>query len=280
MRYRELNQRFPEVNLLLLMGVLEVAGFAALLAFQHLGTDARGRLSGGGFLGILLFQAAMCAVTMVWARVADGWTLERFRMARPVLPPLVLGILAGAFVSLGMLGYHLLVRGRGLQSALDGESLPAVLVWALPAWLLLAPLLSLKDELLFRGYTFVRLGRARSGLYGLGVSSLLFAVIHSLEQPPTFWQFCGLFATGLYAAWLFHKTGSLWAPVGARALVVMGDMLVSGNPRLGALWKYDVAPEGTLMDAAVYVLLLWLSGVLVSLTSRNGEATPARPESR
>ncbi|NPC86457.1 CPBP family intramembrane metalloprotease, partial [Pyxidicoccus fallax] len=113
-------------------------------------------------------------------------------------------------------------------------------------------------------------------LYGLGVSALLFAVIHSVEQPPTFWQFCGLLATAVYATWLFQKTGSLWAPVGARALVVMGDMLVSGNPQLGALWKYDVAPEGSLEDAVAYVVLLVLSGGLVKLTSRDGEAPAAR----
>ncbi|MFP2923624.1 CPBP family intramembrane glutamic endopeptidase [Pyxidicoccus sp. 3LG] len=276
MRYRELNQRFPEVNILLLLGVLELAGVAALLAVQHFATDAQGRLGGGGLLAILLFQAAACAVAMSWARVADGWTLQQFRMERPVLPPLMLGAVAGAFVSAGMLGYHLLVRGRDLQTALHGESLSGVLVWALPAWLLLAPLLSLKDELLFRGYIFVRLGRARSALYGLGASSLLFAVIHSVEQPPTFWQFCGLFATGLFAAWLFHETHSLWAPLGARALVLMGDMLVSGNPQLGALWKYSVEPEGTMGDAIVYIVLLGLSGVLIKLTRWGSEATPAR----
>jgi membrane protease YdiL (CAAX protease family) len=280
MRYRELSQRFPEVNLLLLMGVLEGVGFAALLGLQRFGTDARGRLDGGGLLGILLLQAATCAVTVLWARRVDGWTLQRFRMERPVLPPLVLGVLAGAFVALGMLGYHLLVRGRGLQTAVDGAPLSAVLVWAVPSWLVLAPLLSLKDELLFRGYTFVRLGRARSALYGLGVSALLFAAIHSIERAPTFWQFCGLLGTAVYATWLFQKTGSLWAPVGARALVVMGDMLVSGNPRLGALWKYDVAPEGRMEDAVAYGVLLFLSGVLVTLTTRGGEARAARDVGR
>ncbi|NPC84671.1 hypothetical protein HPC49_41455, partial [Pyxidicoccus fallax] len=57
MRYRELNERYPEVNLLLLVGVLEVAGFAALMVFQRFGTDGQGRLALGGFLGLLLFQA-------------------------------------------------------------------------------------------------------------------------------------------------------------------------------------------------------------------------------
>ena len=280
MRYRELNERYPELNLLLLLGVLEVAGLLALAVVQHFGTEARGRLSGGGFVGMLAFQAAACAAVMLWARKADGWTLQRFRMERPVLPPLVLGVLAGAFVSLGMLAYHLLVRGRGLELAVEGASVQARLVWTVPSWLLLAPLLSLKDELLFRGYAFVKLARARSALYGLGVSALLFAVIHSIEQPPTLWQFGGLIATALYATWLFHKTGSLWAPVGARALVVLGDMLVSGNNQLGGLWRYDVQPEGSMGDAAVYVVLLWLSGVLVKLTTRGGEdAVPRAPGS-
>ena len=253
MSYRELNQRFPEVNLLLLLGVLELAGFAALLAFQQFGTDAQGRISGGGLAGLLLFQAAACAAAMAWARAADGWTLQQFRMERPVLPPLALGVMAGAFVSAGMLGYHLLVRGRELQTALNaiwrvkpkpGVSVKAFLVERLVSFglvvavgfLLLVSLLvsaALAALNRFLGAAFPALTaiwQATNVLVSLGVVTLLFAMVYKvLPDVQLRWRdvwvgslvTAGFFSIGKQVIGLYLGTSSVASTYGAAGSVVV-----------------------------------------------------------
>jgi membrane protease YdiL (CAAX protease family) len=273
MRYRELKQRLPELHLLLLLVLLEAVGIGAMLAVQHFGVDARGRLGVGAYLGLLGFQAAMCAATVLWARATDGWTWGLFRLEPPVLPKLGLGLMAGTGVALGMLAFQLLVLERGLEPALSGESLLAALGWAVPSWLVLVPLVVLKDELLFRGYVFTRLGRARSATYGMWVSSLLFALIQSVEQQPGLWGFLGLFATGIYVCWLAVRTGSLWVAVGARGVMALGEVLLGGTPQLGGLWKYATEDGGGAGGTLAFMALLALSGKLVSVAMRGREAS-------
>ncbi len=284
MRYRELKQRAPELHVLLLLVLLEVVGIAAMLAVQRFGVDAQGRFSAWAYVALLAFQAAVCAATVRWAFSTDRWTWGMFRLERPVAPKLGLGLMAGAVVAVGLLAYRLGLQGRGLESALAGESLASALVWAVPSWLVLVPLLTFKDELLFRGYVFNRLGRARSATYGTLVSSLLFALIQSVEQQPGLWGFLGLFAGGVYASWLVVRTGSLWVAVGARLVMVLGEVLFGGMPQLGGLWKYGLEVGGGAGEAAAFVLLLGLSGKLVSVSMRGRPGADAvahfRPDSR
>ncbi len=272
MRYRELKQRIPELHLLLLLLLMEAVGIGAMLTVQHFGMDAEGRLGVAAYVGLLAFQAAMCVATVLWARSTDGWTWGMFRLEPPVVPKLGLGLMAGVVVAVGMLAYHLLLQHRGIESALSGESLVSALAWAVPSWLMLLPLVVLKDELLFRGYVFSRLGRARSATYGMLGSSLLFALIQSVEQQPDLWGFLGLFATGVYASWLVVRTGSLWVAVGARGAMVLGEMLLGGTPQLGGLWKYAGEATGGAGETLTFVLLLGLSGKLVSVAMRSRDA--------
>lgn len=84
MSYRELKQRLPELHLLILLVLLEAVGLRAMLAVQHFGMDARGRLGVGAYLGLLTVQSVMCAAAVLWARATEGWTWGMFRLERPV----------------------------------------------------------------------------------------------------------------------------------------------------------------------------------------------------
>ena len=80
------------------------------------------------------------------------------------------------------------------------------------------------EELLFRRVLFGRLWRAGRPWLGMVLSSAAFALIHELpglsenSWPATFqlWLTYGLM--GAAFAWVYRRTGSLWAAIGAHAL--------------------------------------------------------------
>lgn len=80
------------------------------------------------------------------------------------------------------------------------------------------------EELLFRRVLFGRLWQAGRPWLGLVLSSLAFALIH--EVPGTSangpWEIAQLWLVyggmGAAFAWLYQRTGTLWAPIAAHAL--------------------------------------------------------------
>lgn len=80
------------------------------------------------------------------------------------------------------------------------------------------------EELLFRRVLFGRLWQAGRPLLGMLLSSLAFALVH--EIPGTSangpWEIAQLWLVyggmGAAFAWLYQRTGTLWAPIAAHAL--------------------------------------------------------------
>ena len=80
------------------------------------------------------------------------------------------------------------------------------------------------EELLFRRVLFGRLWQAGRPVLGIVLSSLAFALVH--EIPGTSangpWEIAQLWLVyggmGAAFAWLYQRTGTLWAPIAAHAL--------------------------------------------------------------
>jgi len=80
------------------------------------------------------------------------------------------------------------------------------------------------EELLFRRVLFGRLWQAGRPVLGIVLSSLAFALVH--EIPGTSangpWEIAQLWlvygSMGAAFAWLYQRTGTLWAPIAAHAL--------------------------------------------------------------
>lgn len=100
--------------------------------------------------------------------------------------------------------------------------------------LILAVLVPVAEELMFRGVIFGCLRRWLTGYYGFAVSAavsaVLFALGHGLPQDPKFYQ---SLATGLAAAYVYWRSGSLVSAFvvhglfnGLAAVLFLGDWLI------------------------------------------------------
>jgi membrane protease YdiL (CAAX protease family) len=80
------------------------------------------------------------------------------------------------------------------------------------------------EELLFRRVLFGRLWAAGRPWLGAVLSSLAFALAHELpgangNEPPATLLLWAIYASmGMAFAWLYRRTGTLWAPIGAHML--------------------------------------------------------------
>jgi membrane protease YdiL (CAAX protease family) len=105
------------------------------------------------------------------------------------------------------------------QSLVDGGFRDAP--WALALFaVLIAPAY---EELLFRRVLFGQLWKAGYPVLGMVLTAALFALLHELPsldghglRTLLLWAAYG--AMGLVFAWLYRKTGTLWAPIAAHAL--------------------------------------------------------------
>ena len=69
------------------------------------------------------------------------------------------------------------------------------------------------EEILFRGFILAGLTLALGNIKGLLISSVMFALVHiDLDVMPI------IFVSGMLAAWLYMRTGSLWPPIAMHAV--------------------------------------------------------------
>lgn len=93
------------------------------------------------------------------------------------------------------------------------------------------------EELLFRRVLFGRLWAAGRPLLGLVLSSVLFACMHEMPGLGGSGPLAGALLWGCYAAmgalfaWVYWRTGTLWAAVGAHAVnnAIAGALLLAGH---------------------------------------------------
>jgi membrane protease YdiL (CAAX protease family) len=107
-----------------------------------------------------------------------------------------------------------------------------------PAWLLLFVVLlaPVYEELLFRRVLFGRLWVAGRPLLGLVLSSAAFACMHELPGTGDDGVLAGALLWTCYAAmgglfaWVYRRTGTLWAAIGAHAInnLIASALLLAG----------------------------------------------------
>lgn len=174
-------------------------------------------------------QLAFCIVGLAGVR----WSGQRgSRWGRPHSASWRQGIAAGAAGGIGLLVLGKLsdlilnaVLDRPLTSPWDvaGQMPWETRLVFLSFGAIGAPL---SEEIFFRGYLFDLFRRAGATSVGLLLTSLLFAAAHITD--PYNVPVIGLY--GIVLAWLYHRTGSLLAPVIAHAVnngvVILGMFLL------------------------------------------------------
>lgn len=189
----------------------------------------------GGSLGLasdlpkFLMETATLVTVLAGTQFALGWIgyfgrwyAERQGVRLPrlfggsSLTALVLGGVSGAgFLLLGQLYSEFLKTALRQAVPSPWNSLGAMTASA--KWLLLlfgalgAPL---AEEIFFRGYLFARFKAEGQVGFGIAASALLFGVVHFTD--PYNIPIISLY--GVILAWLYHRTGSLLAPLAAHVV--------------------------------------------------------------
>jgi|SRR5690606_5964025 len=196
----------PQGIALVVIGVVATAAAALLLYFwRRRATPAERAAS---------HAAARRPATWAWALLAG---LAAF------------GFSAGSTWMAAQVGVEPVPTNQPLIQAV-GERFPLLLLVFVA---LLAPAY---EELLFRRVLFGRLWAAGRPLLGLVLSSVLFACMHEVPglggNPPLaaglLWACYAVM--GALFAWVYRRTGTLWAAVGAHAVnnAVAGVLLLAG----------------------------------------------------
>jgi membrane protease YdiL (CAAX protease family) len=181
--------------------------------------------------GLVVQNLALVGTALLWIRqrygrgLRDlGWRLENWRREVPVGIALGALVFAGADAVQWLTGLVLskltnpdlasqLMDQFGMARVVDGalSSLPG---WGMAvAVLVIAVLVPIGEELLFRGFAYTALKRRLGVPGGVVVSALVFAVLHA--SPA---DFAALFAVGVALAWVYEWRGTLLAPILAHAL--------------------------------------------------------------
>ena len=119
-----------------------------------------------------------------------------------LLPVIIMTIILLLYLVFGWLE----ITGTGLQV------MPLFrLLFNLVKGLLLFTLVSFGEEILFRGYI---INHYKHLLGGVLISSLIFALVHFLNPGITLISLLNIFLAGVFFAYTYLWTGSLWLPVG------------------------------------------------------------------
>ncbi len=113
---------------------------------------------------------------------------------------------------------------------LEDRSLPAAAL-VFFATVLAAPVL---EEIFFRGVLYGAMSRWVPRLLAAVLQAALFAAAHRSES-----QFLPIFVMGLLLAWLYERTGALWAPITFHAM----NNLVAMS-RVIMFWAYGAGENG------------------------------------
>lgn len=101
-------------------------------------------------------------------------------------------------------------RPQSLVVSFGAHEGPEALVLDLITGAVLAPV---AEETLYRGLIFAGLAQRLPFAVAAGISALLFGVVHGVGV------LLPIFVLGFGLAWVYRRTGTLWAPITAHALV-------------------------------------------------------------
>ena len=204
-----------------------------LAELRRLGYEFRGMNGGstgmtGGFREILTnaftltvllaaMQVAFGAVGLNRIRAADSsaGAMGSLFLGNPGRG-LVLGALGGlGLLALGLLNQSVLTALLGHAPPSPWESTGAMTAQTKLAFLLFGGLgAPISEEIFFRGYLVGKFKRAGYVGFGMAFSSMLFAVVH-FSDP---YNVPVIFLFGACLGWLYHRTGSLLAPITAHVV--------------------------------------------------------------
>jgi membrane protease YdiL (CAAX protease family) len=228
-----------------------VLGVAATLAVQP------ALLGAGGAEGVSTVGPAGLVLGMVSAGAAavSTWLFRRFVDHRPWVglglerPAGWLGELGVGF-GLGaalMAGIAALEIGLGWYR-LDGLAPPAPATRDLLLGLVVFALVAFGEELVTRGYILQTLAEGWGRRWAVGISSLVFGLLHLGNPASGFVPILGIFFAGLLLAAGYLATTRLWLPIGLHWSwnYFQGPVFgfsVSGTQASGLLRLTPVGPE-------------------------------------
>lgn len=137
--------------------------------------------------------------------------------------------------------------------ALHGPALAQAAI----AWAVTMIVLGLYEEFLFRGYALVALWDGLGFWPAAIVLSALFGALHYFTKPMETWvDFATVALIGLFLAYTFFRTGSLWFAVGFHAAFDYAALVVFGGPNSGNQGK----PLDDRLLATTFHGPAWLTG--------------------
>ncbi len=80
--------------------------------------------------------------------------------------------------------------------------------------LILFILVGWTEELLSRGYHLQNLSEGLNRTWGIGLTALIFALLHISNPGYSFEAFIGLFISGVFFCYAYFQRGNLWLPIG------------------------------------------------------------------
>lgn len=152
-----------------------------------------------------------------------GWLCARFLERLPfaslgasvrgpwvpnLLVGLVLGVITFAF------GAGLGIAGGGLRFSLN-QAAAADILWTLFVSFFVFAVAAAFEEALFRGYILQTFVRSDLTLFGIILTSLLFASVHNANPGATTLSWMNTFIAGVWFSVAYLKTQDLWLPFGA-----------------------------------------------------------------
>ncbi|MGB6896377.1 MAG: CPBP family intramembrane glutamic endopeptidase [Dehalococcoidia bacterium] len=182
----------------------------------------------GGLVGILFFDAALLGIVYLFTvqKFRLPWSALGFRSLRADflwVPPVTAVVAHVAIVA-----YAVVVTAVGADALAPQQELEdlfetrAILPLTGVATVLAAPV---AEEIFFRGFVFRGLIRPLNVWGAALVSGLLFGAAH-ISSVDTAGLIIPFSAVGMLFAWVYYRTGSLWAPMSAHFLFNLISFIV------------------------------------------------------
>jgi len=180
----------------------------------------------GQILMALVATGGAALLVYFWRRPANA--AERQRSRDALRRPATWGwtLLVASAIVVGSNGIAFLAKQMGIEPVPTNLELMQNAVTRFPLFLVLFAVLLAPayEELLFRRVLFGRLWQAGRPWLGMILSSLAFALIHEIPgtsangpaEIAQLWLVYG--GMGAAFCWLYRRTGTLWAAIGAHAL--------------------------------------------------------------
>jgi hypothetical protein len=144
-----------------------------------------------------------------------SFTSLGLQLSSRAIPDLLAGIVITFVMMVVIFGIEL---SLGWIQLVDKNTLSSLPVYSLgitiSLWLFIFILTGWQEELLTRGYQLQNFMEGTNTLWGAILSSLIFAVLHSLNPGASPIAIAGLFLAGLFFVYAYLRTGQLWLAIG------------------------------------------------------------------